>query len=268
MRSGSAIGLQAGEQWTVRDLLHVMLLHSANDAAVALAEASAGSVARFAARMNAKARQIGARESHFTNPNGLHDPRHYTTASDLAIIARTGLRVPALAAIVRTKVWEMDRPGRAGEVYVNRNKLLTRYEGADGVKTGFTAASGHVLVASATRNDWQLLSVVLKSADPYADTEQLLNFGFATFAPVVLARRGAVLATVTIGTRHARLSAVVPSDVHAVVRRGASVASRVALRPGLQPPIPAGAQVGEVRFVEGQSVVAKSVLIAGEPVGR
>ncbi len=267
-RRGTAIGLDAGEQWLMGDLIRAMLVHSANDAAVAVAEAVSGSVEKFAVAMNAKARQIGAQESHFTNPNGLPDPEHYSTAYDLALIARYALQNQLFAAIVRTPTWEFSRPGRPPQEFVNTNKLLRQYPGADGVKTGFTAAAGHTLIASATRDGWQLLAVVLKDQEMYKDTEQLLDYGFTTFTPMVVAGRGDAMATVTVGRRRAQLVAVVPADVVAAVRRGAAVAPRVILRSDLRLPIPAGTPVGQVRFVEGQSVVAQSILVAARRVGR
>ncbi len=267
-RSGAAIGLEAGEQWLIGDLVRAMLVHSANDAAVAVAEAVAGSVEKFADLMNAKARQIGARESHFVNPNGLHDPAHYSTAYDLALIARYALQNPLFASMVRTPTWEVSRPDRAAQVYVNTNKLLRRYPGADGVKTGWTVASGHILVASATRDGWQLLSVVLRDQNMYRDAEDLLEYGFKNFTPVLVAERGDAMAVVPIGRLSARVAAVVPADVVAVVRRGASVLPRVTLRSDLRLPIQPGTPVGEVRFVEGASIVAASILVAARPTGR
>jgi D-alanyl-D-alanine carboxypeptidase (penicillin-binding protein 5/6) len=267
-RQGSIIGLTAGEHWLLGDLIRAMLVHSANDAAVAVAEAVSGSVERFAAAMNLKARQIGARESHFTNPNGLPDPAHYSTAYDLALIARYALKNPQFAGIVRTESWEISRPGRTPQEYVNTNRLLRLYAGADGVKTGFTAASGHTLVASATRDGWQLVAVVLRDGEMYQDVEQLLDYGFKTFVPVVVAGGGHAMATVAVGRRRSPLVAVVPSDVVAVVRRGARVAPEVVLRPNLRLPIRPGTPVGQVRFVEGQSVVAQSILVAAHRVAR
>lgn len=267
-RSGGAIGLEAGEQWRVGDLVRAMLIRSANDAAVAVAEAVAGSVEKFADLMNAKARQIGARESRFVNPNGLHDPAHYSTAYDLALIARYALQNPIFASIVRAPTWELSRPDRGLQVYVNTNRLLRRYPGADGVKTGWTVASGPILVASATRDGWQLLSVVLRDQSVYKDTEQLLDYGFKNFTPVLVAGRGVAMAVVPIGRLSARVAAVVPADVVAVVRRGAAVSPKVTLRSDLRLPIQPGTPVGEVRFIEGESIVAKSILVAARRTGR
>jgi len=131
-RSGSALGLEAGARWSVGDLLHAMLLRSANDAAVAVAEAYSGSVEAFAKDMNRKAQRIGARNSHFVNPHGLNGQDHYSTAYDLALIARYGLQLPVFASLVRQQAWRE---------FSNTNRFLVKYEGADGVKTGWTAAA-------------------------------------------------------------------------------------------------------------------------------
>ncbi len=267
-RSGTAIGLEAGEQWLIGDLVRAMLVHSANDAAVAVAEAVAGSVEKFADLMNTRAWQIGARESHFVNPNGLHDPAHYSTAYDLALIGRYALQNPIIASIVRTPTWDLSRPDRGLQMYVNTNRLLRRYQGADGVKTGWTVASGHILVASATRDGWQLLSVVLRDQNMYKDSEQLLDYGFKNFTPVLVAERGDAMAVVPIGRLSARVAAVVPADVLAVVRRGALVSPKVTLRSDLRLPIQPGTPVGEVRFLEGESTVAESILVAARRTGR
>ncbi len=267
-RNGSAIGLEVGEQWSVNHLLHAMLVRSANDAAVAVAEAISGSVEGFADEMNQKAKQVGARNSHFVNPHGLNAPDHYSTAYDLALIARYGLHLPAFASLVRMQAWMLDRPDRPAQEYVNINKLLARYEGADGVKTGWTVAAGQCLVGSATRDGWQLLAVVLKSQDMYRDVGLLLDYGFQRFTPVKLAGRGDPLVTVNAGRRRGDVVGVVPADVMAVVRRGTMVSSHVRLRPGLRRPITPGAQVGEVIFYAGQSVVARSALVAAHAPAR
>jgi D-alanyl-D-alanine carboxypeptidase (penicillin-binding protein 5/6) len=267
-RSGSAIGLEVGERWRLEDLLLAMMVRSANDAAVAVAEAVGGGVERFVGIMNAEARLIGARDSRFVNPHGLDDPNHYSSAHDLAAIARYALHHPRFAALVRRETWTLARDDRPPQIFSNSNRLLTRYAGADGVKTGWTAASGHTLVASATRDGWQLIAVVLHSRDLYGDAEQLLDYGFYGFLPLRVAERGEVVATVPVGQRRTPLPAVVPADIHAVVRKGTEVRSHVRMRADLRPPIRAGAPVGTVEFRAGDSVVARSVLVAGQSVAR
>lgn len=268
VRTGSVIGLEAGQRWEVDDLLRTLLMRSANDAAVALAEAAGGGIPRFSALMNAKAHALGARSSHFTNPSGLHDSRHYTTAHDLALITRHALRLPRFPGIVRQPSWVLRRPGEAPQEIVNTNNLLTAYGGADGVKTGHTPAAGYTLAGSASRNGWQLLAVVLNSQDMYEDAGRLLDHGFEHFAPRTVARRGEAVASVSVGRGKERLIGTVSADVLAVTRRGAVVSTRVFWRPGLEPPIAAGAQVGTVQFVEGNDVIASAILIAAKRVTR
>lgn len=177
-RQGAVVGLETGERWPARDLLMAMMLRSANDAAVAVAEATSGSAERFVEEMNARARQLGARDSKFVNPHGFDAQGHHSTALDLALIARYALRNPDFAALVRTATWELIRPGQPPQHVDSTNRLLGRYPGADGVKTGWTAASGPSLVASATRDGRQILVVVLNSRDVFGDAEQLLDLGF------------------------------------------------------------------------------------------
>jgi D-alanyl-D-alanine carboxypeptidase (penicillin-binding protein 5/6) len=265
---GSAVGLEAGERWRAEELLRALLLRSANDAAIALAEAVAGSVGQFATLMNARARALGARSTHFVNPHGLDDPAHHTTAYDLAVMTRYALARPRFAAIVRTRSWVLERPDRPAQELINGNKLLGRYPGADGVKTGWTAAAGQTLVATATRDGWQLIAVVLRSHDMYGDVERLLDHGFESFTPLKVARRGDAVAAISLGHRRTRLVATVPADVFAVLRRGAVASSRVEWRRDLRTPIAAGSRVGEVRFLDGRDVIARSPLLAAHSVPR
>ncbi len=178
VREGSTLGLAAGERWSVADLLAGILLSSANDAAVALAEASHGSVGAFVAAMNSRAAGMGATGSRFSNPHGLHAPGHHSTAYDLAVIARHLLAVPALAGMVRLQAWVVAREGKEPRTLASTNRLLSTYPGADGVKTGYTAASGPSIVGSATREGRQLIVVVLNSPRVFEEAAGLLDLGF------------------------------------------------------------------------------------------
>lgn len=178
VREGSTLGLATGERWAAADLLAAILLSSANDAAVALAEASHGSVGAFISAMNSRAARLGAAKSRFSNPHGLHAPGHYSTAYDLAVIARHLLGVPAIAGLVRLQVWEVARNGVEPRMLVSTNRLLSIYPGADGVKTGWTTASGPSLAASATRDGRQLIAVVLNSPRVFEEASRLLDLGF------------------------------------------------------------------------------------------
>lgn len=179
---GSSIYLRAGDTHSLRELLYGILLNSGNDAAVAVAENLAGSETAFARWMTVKATEIGAVDSHFINCSGLPAKDHYSTAYDLAVIARYALRNPVFADIVRTKRKLIRRSGNPCEqLLMNHNKLLWRYQFADGVKTGYTLEAGRCLVSSATKNGRRLIVVVLKSKDIYGDSAQLLDYGFENY---------------------------------------------------------------------------------------
>jgi D-alanyl-D-alanine carboxypeptidase (penicillin-binding protein 5/6) len=203
----SSVYLQAGERMTLNDLVEAAMIRSANDACVAIAEAVGGSEKKFVAMMNARAKQLGAKDTHFMNPHGLHDPNHYTTAYDLALIAREAMKHPIFNDIIRTRETLISGPAKQGGVrkIFNRNKLLFRWDEADGVKTGTTRQAGGCLVASATRVDpvtkrpWRLLAVVLHSKGKWSDAANLLiRQGFEKYHPTVVAHAGDVLADVKV----------------------------------------------------------------------
>ena len=182
----SELELIAGEQVTVQNLLYGLLLPSANDAAIALAERVSGSVESFIPLMNALAGELGAKNTSFKNPHGLDEAGHYSTASDLALIALEAFRDPRFREIVATEQYVLNRTGKPAQVLASRNELLGRYPGANGIKTGQTRAAGRALVASATRDGESRISVVLASSDPTGDSVRLLDHGFKGFERVEL----------------------------------------------------------------------------------
>lgn len=184
----SEIGLEAGEaSWTVRDLLAALLLDSANDAAVALAEHTAGSVEGFAEMMNARASEMGLRGTRFANPHGLDQEGHYGTARDLLAVARAGMENPDFAALVGAQSANLPAdPEGAPRIAVNTNRLLADYPGAVGVKTGYTDLAGLSLAAAAERDGRRLYAVVLGSEEHFAEAAALLDWGFREFGPATL----------------------------------------------------------------------------------
>lgn len=179
---GSSIYLEAGEKITVLDLLYGLMLQSGNDAATALAIYTAGSVEGFAKLMNKTAKNAGANNSNFTNPHGLHDDNHYTTAYDLALITCYAMKNPLFKDIVSTKQHKAPWANREyGRVIVNKNKLLSSYSGCDGVKTGFTKKAGRCYVSSATRDNMQVVSVVLNCGPMFEDCARLMDAAFAEY---------------------------------------------------------------------------------------
>ncbi len=181
---GNALGMKPGEAFTARDLLHAMLLISANDAAVAAAERMAGTPARFVAQMNAEAPKMGAPHSHFVNPNGLPDPNHYSTARDLAAIARQAMQDPNFAAAAGARTYRIPPAGRRpSRLLTNQNDLLWSVPGTEGIKTGWTRAAGYCFVGSARRKGRRIITVLLNSPNWQAETTALLNYGFACPPP-------------------------------------------------------------------------------------
>ena len=173
-------GLRGHERVPVWKLMYGLLLFSGNDDALELAIATSGSKGAFLQLMNEKARELGLRETHYTSPSGVVDRGNYSSAYDLAALARYAMAIPRFRAIARTHIAHVKwaKPTYA-KIYVNKNLLLGTYRGADGVKTGWTTIAGHCLVASARRGGTRLIAVVLHSPDPYGDARRLLNFGFA-----------------------------------------------------------------------------------------
>lgn len=191
---GSSIYLRPGEVLTLRELLLGLLLQSGNDAAHAVAVYCAGSVEAFAQAMNEKAQALGMVDSHFANPSGLNAEDHYSSAYDLALLARAVLQEEELAAITATKSAAI----AGGRVVTNHNKLLWRYEGCVGMKTGYTEKAGRTLVSAATRGGMTLICVTLNDPDDWRDHTALLNHGFAGWGPVVLTTQGSVVARVPV----------------------------------------------------------------------
>jgi D-alanyl-D-alanine carboxypeptidase (penicillin-binding protein 5/6) len=173
-------GLRAHERVAVWKLMEGLLLFSGNDDALQLAISTAGSRGAFLQLMNEKASELGLRDTHYTSPSGVVDRGNYSSAYDLAALARYAMAIPRFRAFTRTHIAHVKwaKPTYA-KTYVNKNLLIGTYRGADGVKTGWTTIAGHCLVASARRGGTRLIAVVLHAPDPYGDARRLLNFGFA-----------------------------------------------------------------------------------------
>ena len=186
---GSSIYMRVGETFTVEELLYALMLQSANDAAALLAVETAGSIEAFAAMMNEKAAALGLQDTHFENPHGLDGETHYTTARDLAALSCAALSVPQFREIVST-VRRTIGEGESARTLVNHNRMLTTYDGAIGVKTGYTKKSGRCLVCAAERGGVTLVSVTIDDGDDWRDHAAMLDYGFAGLESVVLCEAG------------------------------------------------------------------------------
>ncbi len=185
---GSSIYLKEGEIISLEDLLYGLMLRSGNDSAVAIAEYIGEGMENFVEQMNQRAREIGANNTNFMNPHGLHHDNHYTTSYDLALITSKALEYDKFKEIVSTKVWKANR--QANNIFYNKNKTLWDYEGGDGVKTGYTTKSGRCLVTSATREGTQLIAVVLNDGNWFEDCYKLMDYGFNNYKSYLIFDKG------------------------------------------------------------------------------
>jgi len=174
----SKLDVRPGEQHTRMELLYGLLLHSANDVALELARDNAGSVEKFADKMNTVAARLGATNSHFMNPNGLHDKHHFTTAHDLALIARAAMQQPVFRRVVGTQEYWWNG-SHGGFKMLNHNRMLGRFPGCTGIKTGYTVPAQQVLVSSAAWGGHEVISVVLHTNKPgiWDDSRLMLTYG-------------------------------------------------------------------------------------------
>jgi D-alanyl-D-alanine carboxypeptidase (penicillin-binding protein 5/6) len=176
-KTGSTImGLKLGMQLTLLDLLYGLLLPSGNDAAIAIAEGISGSQDKFVVLMNEKAQSLALHDSHFTNPHGLYDNDLYSSAYDMAMLARYVMQNQTLRQIVSTVLWQ---PRWDGPPVWNGNRFVSEYPGADGVKIGYTEQSQQTIVASATRGGRRIIASLMRSQDRYTDAERVLDWAFA-----------------------------------------------------------------------------------------
>lgn len=191
-QTGSSVYLKEGDKMRLEDLLYCVMLRSGNDAAVATAEHISGSVEDFAKLMNEKAKQMGAKNSNFTNPHGLPDDNHYTTAYDLALITRQALKNDTFAKIVRSKNHTITKVISEDRFLQNKNKMLWQYPGSDGVKTGYTGKAGKCLVSSASKDGWQILTVVLNTGDIWDSSTKLLDYGFNNYDKIKIVDKNSI----------------------------------------------------------------------------
>ena len=204
---GSSMYLREGEIMTVQELLYGLMLHSGNDAAVALAIYCGGTVEGFVQLMNDKAHRLGLTQTHFENPHGLDGPEHYSTAHDMAILASYAMDNPIFAKTVSAK-----NINAAGRSLRNHNKLLWRVEGVDGVKTGYTKAAGRILVSSAVRQGRRLIAVTINAPDDWNDHEMLYQEGFRDFTITKIASKGECLGSVEVASGEAKYVQLLASE--------------------------------------------------------
>lgn len=268
----SSMHLKPGEKIKLDDLLYALMLRSANDAAVCIAEHIAGSEENFVKLMNEKATQIGAVDTHFVNPHGLHDDNHYTTAYDLALIARYAIQIPAFNKYVATKQIRINRSINTQDVTMrNTANFLWKYKGADGIKTGHTNKAGRCFVGSATRDGWRIVSVVLGSNNAGRDTTILMDYAFKYYKQVPIAIRNQMIVSAPLryGEKN-RLPALPAKDISLIVRKSESVQPTIEIKTSrrLSAPVVRGDVIGNLRAFYGGKEIGSCSLVAGESVPR
>lgn len=269
---GSSIYLYAGEKMTLRDLLCAMLLESANDAAAAIAIEVGGSVERFCDMMNSKATELGLCDTHFTNPHGLYDEAHYTTAYELAMITRAALANEDIREIVKTKKMTVEPIEGNVRVLYNHNKMLSLYKGAIGVKTGFTKKSGRCLVSAAERDGLTLIAVTLNAPDDWNDHTKLLDAGFDAFEAVPLTKAGKVCHSLGVmGGDRESVPLVYADTLSLSLRKGASQKITCTVETYNRyefAPVTAGKIMGRAVFYLDGEKIAESNLVSAADVSH
>ena len=244
----SILGLRAGERATVEDLLYSLILASANDSAVTIAEGVSGSLPAFVDRMNATARRLGLDETSYTNPIGLDDPANHSSARDLAALSQRLMRDKLFRRIADSTEYTVQTDQRSIEI-PTRNTQLLEDPTVTGIKTGHTLDAGYVLVGSATRDDVDLISVVLGAPSESArdaETEELLDFGFSQYSGHTPVRAGEELATPELADQGETLPLVAKGPLQVAVREDQEVATEVEAPAQVVGPIDKGERLGEV----------------------
>ncbi len=268
---GSSMYLQPGERITAHDLLYGILMLSANDGCVAAAEHIAGSVANFVKMMNEKAAAIGCTNTHFSNCNGLSNVDHYTTAADLALMARYAFQIPEFDEVIQTKYYRIHRSINQQNVFLrNIDHFLWDYPGAIGVKTGFTDAAGWCFVGSATRKGWRLVSVLLNCPNIYHETAELDNWAYNNFKRVLAAKAGAVVGQATvIGGKRRMVSLRLAQPVYVVVPKNSNERISLQVEPDtLKAPVAIGEPAGRVIVQLNGKPVVNEPLTASAAVAK
>lgn len=260
---GSSIYLRPGEEVTLEALLYGLLLRSGNDAALAVAGHCGGTVEGFVKQMNRKARELGMKGSAFANPNGLDAEGHYSCAYDMALLGRACLANEELAKIAATKSISL-----GGRTFTNHNKLLWRYEGCVGLKTGYTEKAGRTLVSAARREGMTLVCVTLNAPSDWADHAALFDWGFANYQGKTLAQAGENVGRLPVsGGLPPICSIVAGADLTAALAPGERVEAVFQIvEPALAAPVRQGAQVGETVYYVNAKELARVPLITGRAV--
>lgn len=280
---GSHIALEPGEILTLKDLLHALMLPSANDAASVIAKHYGGSLENFVKIMNQKAKELGAYSTNFTNPHGLHDTNHYSTAADLALITKYAMENDAFRKIVSTTKYEIQTTNKKDEprYFTSLNKLIYNtsynqiyvdgvyispyYEYANGAKTGYTPEAGNCLVATAKKDGTELIAVTMKgiSLEMYQDSHNLFNYGFEEYESTTLVGKNTFIKNIRITNGDSKeISVITESDLTALIQKNSfdDIKSNVYIN-DITLPIEKNNVVGKIEYTLDDEVIGTVNLI-------
>lgn len=268
---GTQIYLEVGEEMTVDDLLKAVAMNSANDASVALAEYISGSEEKFVEEMNKRAKELGAKNTNFKNASGLPEKDHYTSVYDMALISRELVKHKGIFKYLTNKI-DSVRNGKFS--LANTNKLLWRYQGADGIKTGSTSEALYCLSATAKRGNTRFIAVVFGAPDSnsrFKDASKLLDYGFANYETKKVADAGKNYGTVKIlkGEQN-YINAVAKNDEYVLLKKGEAknIKQKIDLNKYVIAPIKAGTKIGTIKIYNGNQLIKTVDLISNRDVNK
>lgn len=249
---GSSIYLKEGEKIKLIDLVYGLMLRSGNDSAVCIAKYLGGSIENFATIMNRKAIDLGAKNTNFVNPHGLHDDNHYTTAYDLGLITCKALNNVDFKNIVNTKKHTIKSEGNPDRVIANKNKMLSMYDGCIGVKTGYTKAAGRCLVSASERNGIGMVCVVLNHSDMWNDSCKLLDSGYSVAKKVTLAIKDKALISVPIAKVNTTVEGYIKDNIEHIVidKKNNSIEYKMTFVEKISLPLKKDVVIGKLEIID------------------
>lgn len=288
-RDGNNIDLKVGEAITMNDLLHALLISSANDSAEAIAKHISGSIENFAILMNQEAKNLGANNSNFKNPSGLPDEEHISTAYDLAIITKYALQNDVFKKIVKQTTYTIEPTNKTSNARTlrNSNKLLfsnklinvdgkntsIKYEGVEGVKTGYTKVANQCIVSYLNRTNEQYISVILHSisTNMYVDTHKLFNYTSKNSKPTLLVKKNEFIDNFSInGASKPFVTALIAKDF-AIKETGedlSNIEKEFIINPNLKAPISKGDIIGKIRFKDNEKIIGSVNMVSSSKVSE
>ena len=267
---GSSIYLTSNEELSLRELLYALMLESANDSAVAIAIITYGRIENFVEKMNEKAAELNLTNTHFENPHGLDAENHQSSASDLANLAKYALENELFAKIVKTRTYKIGGENTLPRTLVNHNKLLRLYDGASGVKTGYTKKTGRCLVSSALRDGVSLIAVTLNAPNDWQDHRALFDYGFSLYESVSLADIGDYTVELPIkGGKKSTVLAVNNSELSFTQRRGeGDFYAVLEINGDLSAPIYKGDSLGKIVFYKNDEKIGETNIVSLENIKK